>query len=179
MSRVGKSPIDIPEKVQVSMNNDVLLVKGSLGELSLQILPNIMVDIQDNKINILIEKDDKHTRSMHGTTRALINNMIIGVSKGFEIKLLLVGVGYRAKADGNKIKLELGFSHDIEEIMPDGVTVITPTQTEIIVKGFNKQKVGQVAANLRNNYRPPEPYKGKGVRYADEVVIIKETNKKK
>jgi large subunit ribosomal protein L6 len=165
MSRVGKSPVNIPSNVQVSLDNGILTVKGSLGELKLSISEHIEVKIENNQITVSPKSDVKLARSMHGTTRALIQNMITGVSQGFEKKLLLVGVGYRAKADGNKLKLELGFSHDIEEIMPE-------------VKGFDRQKVGQVAANLHNNYRPPEPYKGKGVRYHDEVVIIKETKKK-
>jgi large subunit ribosomal protein L6 len=178
MSRVGKSPIAIPQNVQVSLEGNFLVVKGALGELKLEVSQHVTIEIQDGQVKVIANSDAKQARAMHGTTRALINNMIIGVSQGFERKLNLVGVGYRAKADGNKLKLELGFSHDIEEIMPEGVSVATPTQTEIILKGFDRQKVGQVAANLRNNYRPPEPYKGKGVRYADEVVIIKETKKK-
>ncbi|MFM2344609.1 MAG: hypothetical protein RLZZ210_1220 [Pseudomonadota bacterium] len=178
MSRVGKSPIAIPQNVQVSLEGNILVVKGALGELKLEISAHLSIEIENGQVKVIANSDEKQARAMHGTTRALVSNMIIGVSQGFERKLNLVGVGYRAKADGNKLKLELGFSHDIEEIMPEGVSVTTPTQTEIIVKGFDRQKVGQVAANLRNNYRPPEPYKGKGVRYADEVVIIKETKKK-
>jgi large subunit ribosomal protein L6 len=178
MSRVGKSPVNIPANVQVSLDNGVLTVKGALGELTLPVPEYIEIQIDNNQIKVSPKNETKLARAMHGTMRALIQNMVIGVSQGFEKKLLLVGVGYRAKADGNKLKLELGFSHDIEEVMPEGVTVTTPTPTEIIVKGYNKQKVGQVAANLHNNYRPPEPYKGKGVRYHDEVVIIKETKKK-
>jgi large subunit ribosomal protein L6 len=180
MSRVGKAPISIPQNVQVTLNSGVLIVKGPLGELSLTLSEYIDITVEDGKITVKAKSDIKQARAMHGTTRAIINNMIIGVSKGFERKLLLVGVGYRAKADGNgsKLKLELGFSHDIEEVMPTGVSVTTPTQTEIIIKGYDRQKVGQVAANLRNNYRPPEPYKGKGIRYAEEHVVIKETKKK-
>jgi len=178
MSRVGKSPVNVPQNIQVSIKDNTLIVKGPLGELHLPISEHITIKIENNQVIVSPTSTEKISRAMHGTVRALINNMIIGVSQGFERKLNLVGVGYRAKADGNKLKLELGFSHDIEEIMPEGVSVTTPTQTEIIIKGFDKQKVGQVAANLRNNYRPPEPYKGKGVRYADEVIIIKETKKK-
>ncbi len=178
MSRVGKSPIAIPQNVQVSLEGNNLVVSGVLGELRLEISAHITVQIEDNQIKVIANSQEKQARAMHGTVRALISNMITGVSQGFERKLILVGVGYRAKAEGKKLKLELGFSHDVEESMPEGITVTTPTQTEIIIKGFDRQKVGQVAANLRNNYRPPEPYKGKGVRYADEVVIIKETKKK-
>jgi len=178
MSRVGKSPIAIPQNVQVSLEGKILTVKGSLGELKLEISPHVTVEIENSQIKIIANSEEKQAKAMHGTTRALINNMIIGVSQGFERKLILVGVGYRAKAEGQKLKLELGFSHDIEKIMPEGVSVTTPTQTEIIIKGFDRQKVGQIAANLRNDYRPPEPYKGKGIRNANEKVIIKETKKK-
>jgi len=158
MSRVGKSPVNVPDNVQITIKDNTLIVKGPLGELSLPIAEQITVNIENNQVIISTNSQEKHIRAMHGTLRALINNMVVGVSQGFERKLQLVGVGYRAKAEGNKLKLELGFSHDVEEVMPAGVTITTPTQTEIIVKGFDKQKVGQVAANLRNNYRPPEPY---------------------
>jgi len=178
MSRIGKAPIEIPAGVEVSIVERTVKVKGKLGELSLDLFPTIDVVVEGNQILVSPKNQEKQTKAMHGTTRALIANMVKGVSVGFEIKLTLVGVGYRAKAEGQKIKLELGFSHDVELEMPAGVSVQTPTQTEIIVKGFDRQKVAQIAAKLRNDYRPPEPYKGKGIRYADEVVIIKETKKK-
>ncbi len=180
MSRVGKAPIEIPSNVQVNLVDGVVYVKGGLGELKLHLKSEyVSVVVNGNQIQVSVITDTKHAKQMHGTTRALINNMVLGVSQGFEIKLALVGVGYRAKLDGSKLKLELGFSHDIFVEIPDGVNVTVPTQTEIIVKGKDKHQVGQFAANIRNDYRPPEPYKGKGIRYADEFVAIKETKKKK
>lgn len=178
MSRIGKAPIEIPAGVEVSIVERNVKIKGKLGELSLDLFPTIDLIVEDNQLKVSPKNQEKQSRAMHGTTRALLANMVKGVSVGYEIKLTLVGVGYRAKAEGQVIKLELGFSHDVELEMPAGVSVQTPVQTEIVLKGFDKQKVMQVAAKLRNNYRPPEPYKGKGIRYAGEVVILKETKKK-
>lgn len=177
MSRVGKSPIALPKGVDVTLAGQVLTVKGALGSLTRGINALVNVKIEDGTITFSPADESREANALYGTERALVNNMVTGVSKGFEKKLNLVGVGYRAKAEGNNLKLELGFSHDVIHAMPEGVTATTPTQTEIIIKGVDKQRIGQVAAEVRG-YRPPEPYKGKGVRYADEVVIIKETKKK-
>ena len=152
-------------------------VKGPLGTLSLAITSNVKVEKIDNQLEIKLNEDTRQANAISGTLRALIANMVQGVSKGFERKLTLVGVGYRAQAQGDKLNLTLGFSHPVVHQVPVGVKVETPTQTEIIIKGADKQQVGQVAADVRN-YRPPEPYKGKGVRYADERIVLKETKKK-
>ena len=177
MSRVGKSPVLLPEKVEVTISADLISVKGPLGTLSQAITSNVKVEKIDNHLEIKLNEDTRQANAISGTLRALIANMVQGVSKGFERKLTLVGVGYRAQAQGDKLNLTLGFSHPVVHQVPVGVKVETPTQTEIIIKGADKQLVGQVAADVRK-YRPPEPYKGKGVRYADERIVLKETKKK-
>lgn len=177
MSRVGKSPVMLPEKVEVTIGADLISVKGPLGTLSQAITSNVKVEKIDNRLEIKLNENSRQANAISGTLRALIANMVQGVSKGFERKLTLVGVGYRAQAQGDKLNLTLGFSHPVVHQLPVGVKVETPTQTEIIIKGADKQQVGQVAADVRN-YRPPEPYKGKGVRYADEQIVLKETKKK-
>jgi large subunit ribosomal protein L6 len=177
MSRVGKSPVALPEKVEVTIGADRISVKGPLGTLAQQLTPNVKVEKIENHLEIKVNDNSRQANAISGTTRALIANMVHGVSKGFERKLTLVGVGYRAQAQGDKLNLTLGFSHPVVHQLPQGVKAETPTQTEIILKGADKQLVGQVAADVRN-YRPPEPYKGKGVRYADERIVLKETKKK-
>jgi large subunit ribosomal protein L6 len=170
-------PVQIPGGVEITIGDGEVAVKGPLGTLKQSVPGNVALRRDGN--NVLVDRSDDSIGSdaMSGTLRALVANMVHGVSKGFERKLTLVGVGYRAQAQGDKLNLTLGFSHPVVHQMPKGVKVETPTQTEILVKGLDKQQVGQVAAEIRA-YRPPEPYKGKGVRYADEVVIIKETKKK-
>ncbi len=177
MSRVGKSPVVLPEKVEVTIAADQISVKGPLGTLSQSIMPNVKVEKIENRLEIKLNDNSRQANAISGTLRALIANMVHGVSRGFEKKLNLVGVGYRAQAQGDKLNLTLGFSHPVVHSLPKGVKAETPTQTEIIIKGADKQQVGQVAADVRN-YRPPEPYKGKGVRYADERIVLKETKKK-
>jgi len=177
MSRVGNSPVALPEKVEVMIGVDRISVKGPLGTLAQQLTPNVKVEKVENHLEIKVNDNSRQANAISGTTRALIANMVHGVSKGFERKLNLVGVGYRAQAQGDKLNLTLGFSHPVIHQLPQGVKAETPTQTEIILKGADKQLVGQVAADVRN-YRPPEPYKGKGVRYADERIVLKETKKK-
>jgi large subunit ribosomal protein L6 len=177
MSRVGNSPVTLPEKVEVTIGVDRISVKGPLGTLAQQLTPNVKVEKIENHLEIKVNDNTRQANAISGTTRALIANMVHGVSKGFERKLTLVGVGYRAQAQGDKLNLTLGFSHPVIHQLPQGVKAETPTQTEIILKGADKQLVGQVAADVRN-YRPPEPYKGKGVRYADERIVLKETKKK-
>jgi len=176
MSRVGKSPIAL-EGAEVALSDDRITVKGPLGTITQA--ANRLVKVVNDNGTLKIEPVDesREANAMSGTMRALIANMVNGVTKGFERKLTLVGVGYRAQAQGDKLNLSLGFSHPVVHQMPEGVKAETPTQTEIVIKGINKQQVGQVAAEVRG-YRPPEPYKGKGVRYANEVVILKETKKK-
>ena len=176
MSRVANNPINIPDNVQVSIAPELITVKGPLGELSQELKGDVKIENAESVLTFSALKETKHSKAMSGTLRALVNNMVIGVSAGFEKKLTLVGVGYRASAQGNKINLELGFSHPISHQLPDGVTAQTPSQTEIVLKSSNKQVIGQVAAEIRA-YRPPEPYKGKGVRYSDEHVVIKESKK--
>ncbi len=177
MSRVGKSPVALPEKVEVTIGVDRISVKGPLGTLAQQLTPNVKVEKIENRLEIKVNDNSRQANAISGTLRALIANMVHGVSRGFERKLTLVGVGYRAQAQGDKLNLTLGFSHPVVHQLPQGVKAETPTQTEIIIKGADKQQVGQVAADVRN-YRPPEPYKGKGVRYADERIVLKETKKK-
>jgi large subunit ribosomal protein L6 len=177
VSRVAKNPVPVPANVQVSIKDGLIEVKGALGTLSRQFGNEVSLDFSNNQVVCKAAADNAVSRSMSGTARALINGMVIGVSKGFEKKLNLVGVGYRAAAAGDKLNLTLGFSHPVVHLMPPGIKAETPTQTEIIIKGADKQKVGQIAAEVRA-YRPPEPYKGKGVRYSDEVVSLKETKKK-
>lgn len=176
MSRVANNPINIPENVEVKISSDSVNVKGPLGELNQHLTGDVKISETDKVLNFSAVKQTKHSKAMSGTIRALVNNMIQGVSKGFEKKLTLIGVGYKASAQGNKLNLELGFSHSITHNLPDGVSAQTPSQTEIVLKSSNKQIIGQVAAEIRA-YRPPEPYKGKGVRYFDEQVVIKEAKK--
>ena len=175
MSRIGNFPIPLPPKVEVTLVPGEITVKGPLGSLSRKHAETITIEKDGEQLVFKAGNDE--ARAMQGTLRALVANMVKGVTQGFEKKLSLVGVGYRAQAAGDKINLSLGFSHPVVHAMPKGVKVETPVQTEIIVKGIDKQQVGQVAAEIRA-YRPPEPYKGKGVRYADERVVIKETKKK-
>ncbi|NDV11519.1 MULTISPECIES: 50S ribosomal protein L6 [Crenobacter] len=177
MSRVAKNPVAIPAGVEVKFTAEEIVVKGPIGTLSTALCADVDVKLDNNELTFAAKSDSKFARSMSGTLRALLNNMVTGVSKGFERKLQLVGVGYRAQAQGDAVNLSLGFSHPVVHKMPAGVKVETPSQTEILIKGADKQQVGQVAAEIRA-YRSPEPYKGKGVRYADEVVVLKETKKK-
>jgi large subunit ribosomal protein L6 len=177
MSRVAKSPVTIPAGVEVKINGQDLTIKGDKGTLSLDV--NVLVEVKqaDNTLLFSVRSEQKEAWALAGTTRALVNNMVKGVTSGFEKKLELNGVGYRAKATGNILNLTLGFSHPVDYELPEGITVETPTQTEILLKGIDKQRIGQVAAEIRA-FRPPEPYKGKGVRYSNESVRRKEAKKK-
>lgn len=177
MSRVAKNPISLPAGVDLNLSGNAITIKGSKGSLTHKIHPAVEVAKDGNVIKIALRNGQEEHDAQAGTARALINNMVTGVSKGFERKLTLVGVGYRAQAQGKELNLSLGYSHPIKYKMPEGITVETPSQTEIVIKGIDKQLVGQVAAEIRA-FRPPEPYKGKGVRYADEVIILKEGKKK-
>ncbi len=177
MSRVANNPITIPNGVEVKKNGMMMLVKGVNGEMMHQLHNSVDLEIKDNQIKVTWDQSDRQAKAQAGTARAIVNNMITGVSHGFEKKLTLIGVGYRAQVKGKKLNLTLGFSHPIDYEIPEGVTIETPSQTEIIVKGKDKQQVGAVSAKIRS-YRPPEPYKGKGVRYADEYVVRKEAKKK-
>jgi large subunit ribosomal protein L6 len=177
MSRVAKRPVAIPKGVQVTMAEGSVMVKGPKGGSSFKIPDNVGVEQRDGSLQIVQHSEAYGVNALAGTTRALIANMCRGVSEGFERKLTLVGVGYRAAAKGKTLGLTLGFSHPVDYAVPEGITVETPSQTEIVVKGVDKQLVGQVAADIRA-FRPPESYKGKGVRYADEQVVIKESKKK-
>ena len=177
MSRVGKAPIALPKGAEVNVAAGVLSIKGPLGTLSQPIHSLVKVNVAEGTLTFEPADESREANALQGTMRALAANMVKGVTTGFERKLNLVGVGYRAQLQGSALKLQLGFSHDVIHEMPEGVKAETPTQTEIVIKGADKQKVGQVAAEVRA-YRPPEPYKGKGVRYADERVILKETKKK-
>jgi len=177
MSRVAKMPISLAAAVEATISAEKISVKGPQGSLSLPLTGQVVIKNENNTLTFTPSDDSRESVAMSGTVRALVNNMVVGVSQGFEKKLSLVGVGYRAQAQGDKLNLSLGFSHPIVHQMPAGVKCETPTQTEILIKGIDRQKVGQVAAEVRA-YRSPEPYKGKGVRYADEDVVIKETKKK-
>ena len=177
MSRIAKAPVTIPKGVDVKLTGNNMTVKGSKGQLSFDFNPVVGITVADNVIQMQWDKDNKDSIAQAGTARAIANSMVIGVSDGFEKKLTLIGVGYRAQAKGNVLSLSLGYSHPVDFEVPAGITVETPSQTEILVKGSDKQQVGQVAAKIRA-YRPPEPYKGKGVRYADEKVAKKEAKKK-
>lgn len=177
MSRVAKNPIALPKGVDVSLSPESISIKGPKGVLDLRRNGDVDIVQEDGSLSFRPANDDSRHWAMAGTMRALVNNMVIGVSSGFERKLELVGVGYRAQAQGNKLNLTLGFSHPVEYPVPQGITIETPTQTEILVKGSDKQKVGQVAADIRA-YRPPEPYKGKGIKYANEKILRKEAKKK-
>lgn len=177
MSRVAKSPIAVPAGVEVKQSGPVLTVKGTKGELKVELNPLVKVVVDAGFAKVEPATESQQAWAMAGTFRALVNNMVVGVSKGFERKLELVGVGYRAQAKGSSISLALGFSHPVEYALPAGVTAETPSQTEIVLRSADKQLLGQVAANVRS-FRPPEPYKGKGVRYSDETVLRKEAKKK-
>ena len=177
MSRVAKSPVGVPSGVEVKIAGQDLSVKGPKGSMALNVHPTVEVVQDAGELKVAPKGETKDAWAMAGTTRALVNNMVIGVSSGFERKLELVGVGYRAQAKGKVLDLNLGFSHPVNYSVPDGVKVETPSPTEILVTGYDKQKVGQVAAEIRS-FRPPEPYKGKGVRYSDEHVVRKEAKKK-
>ena len=177
MSRVGKMPVTIPAGVDVSINQDQISVKGTGGALS--IASNLLVNINNDsgKLTFIPANESREANAMSGTMRQLVNNMVTGVTKGFEKKLNLVGVGYKAAAQGTKLNLAVGYSHPVNIEMPAGIKVETPAPTEIIIKGADRQRVGQIAAEIRA-VRPPEPYKGKGIRYSDEKITIKETKKK-
>ena len=177
MSRVANNPVIIPEKVDVMLNATEISVKGPLGTLSHKLTQNVLVQRVENRLEFKVNDNSNLANAMSGTLRALVSNMVTGVSKGFEKRLALVGVGYRAQAQGDKLNLTLGFSHPVVHQLPKGVKAEPPTQTEIIIKGADRQQVGQVAAEMRA-YRSPEPYKGKGVRYVGEQIVLKETKKK-
>jgi large subunit ribosomal protein L6 len=177
MSRIGNFPVELPTNVEVLLSASEISVKGPLGTLKQALSAQIKVEKVENHLEVKVANDSNAANAMSGTVRALVANMVRGVTKGYEKKLLLVGVGYRAQAQGDKLNLTLGFSHPVVHQMPSGIKVETPTQTEILIKGIDKQVVGQVAAEVRA-YRRPEPYKGKGVRYSDETVVLKETKKK-
>jgi len=177
MSRIAKYPVELPKGVEANISAGQITVKGPLGTLTQSLTGDVAIHQNEGKLTFAVLNDSRHANAMSGTIRALVNNMVTGVSKGFERKLTLVGVGYRASVSGEGVKLQLGFSHDVVHPLPAGIKAECPTQTEIVIKGSDKQVVGQVAAEIRA-YREPEPYKGKGVRYADERVIIKETKKK-
>ena len=177
MSRIGKMPVSIPEGVDVAINNGTINIKGTGGALSLA--QNALVSIVNNAgaLTFAPANESREANAMTGTMRQLVNNMVVGVTKGFEKKLTLIGVSYKAAASGNKLNLAVGYSHPVNKDMPTGITVATPLPTEIIIKGADRQRVGQIAAEIRA-IRPPEPYKGKGIRYSDEKITIKETKKK-
>jgi len=177
MSRVGKMPIAVPQGVDVAITADQITVKGANGSLSRALNPLVSIKNDAGKLSFVPANDSAAADAMSGTMRALVANMVGGVSKGFEKKLSLVGVGYRAQAQGQKLNLQVGYSHPVVKEMPAGIKVTTPTQTEIVITGPDRQTVGQVAAEVRA-FRPPEPYKGKGIRYVGERVVIKETKKK-
>ena len=176
MSRIANNPITIPSGVDVNIVGSMVTVKGNKGELSHNVHPLVKVEQEDNVLKTTVNNDSKSANALSGTTRALIQNLVTGVTEGFERKLDIVGVGYRAAVSGKVLNLTLGFSHPVAFDIPEGISIETPSQTEIIIKGSDKQQVGQVAANIRR-YRPPEPYKGKGVRYSDERIIRKEAKK--
>ena len=177
MSRIANSPVEVPGGVEIKLDDSSIKVKGAKGTLEFNLDNNVEIKQDGNVLSFSAKSNAKHARAMAGTTRALINNMVHGVNKGFEKKLLLQGVGYRAKAAGSKLSLSLGFSHPVDYVLPEGVKADTPSQTEIVLTSADKQLLGQVAAEIRA-FRPPEPYKGKGVRYADEYVRRKEAKKK-
>ena len=177
MSRVGKMPVTVPQGVDVSINNTQISVKGTGGTLSIAANALVKVVNEAGQVTFAPANESREANAMSGTLRQLVNNMVTGVTKGFEKKLTLVGVGYKAAAQGSKLNLSVGFSHPVNKDMPEGIKVETPAATEIIIKGADRQRVGQVAAEIRA-IRPPEPYKGKGIRYSDEKITIKETKKK-
>ena len=177
MSRIGKMPIPVPKGAEIQIGPEQITVKGPLGTLTQALTPAAGVVREGDQLLVKPGDESVGANAMSGTLRAVVANMVTGVTKGFERRLTLVGVGYRAQAQGSSINLSLGFSHPVVHTLPEGIKAETPTQTEIVIRGASKQKVGQVAAEVRG-YRPPEPYKGKGVRYADEKVVLKETKKK-
>jgi large subunit ribosomal protein L6 len=177
MSRIGKMPVTIPAGVEVAVSEQQVSVKGAGGSLTLAQNGLVKVTSEGGKLSFAAANDSREADALSGTYRQLVNNMVIGVSKGFEKKLTLLGVGFKAQAQGAKLNLVVGYSHPVNKDMPQGITVATPTPTEIVIKGADRQRVGQIAAEIRA-IRPPEPYKGKGIRYADEKVAIKETKKK-
>ena len=176
MSRVAKNPINIPDNVELQIKDNIVMVKGDKGELEFELPLSVNLNIEENILTVQYDEADQKSVALAGTSRALVNNMIIGVTDGFEKKLELIGVGYRAKASGKLLELTLGFSHPVKYQLPEDVEVETPSQTEVVLKSHNKQLLGQVAAEIRS-FRPPEPYKGKGVRYSDEQVKRKEAKK--
>ncbi len=173
MSRIGKKPVEIPSGVTVELDGHTMTVKGPKGELTRELSPMVNIEIEDNSVNVTRPNDQKEYRSMHGTTRSVVANMIEGVSTGFKKELELVGVGYRAQKQGSKLVLNVGLSHPVEFEPEEGVSVEVPSNTQIIVEGYNKEKVGELAANIRS-VRPPEPYKGKGIKYVGERILRKE-----
>jgi len=177
MSRIAKNPVLIPKGVEITLNDQDVSVKGAKGQMDFTVHSLVGVAVNDGQVSFDTRDTSKAASALSGTTRAVIQNMVTGVSEGFQKKLELVGVGYRAQAQGKVLNLTLGFSHPVSYPLPEGVTAETPSQTEIIIKGIDKQRVGQVAAEIRA-YRPPEPYKGKGVKYSDEVIVRKEAKKK-
>jgi large subunit ribosomal protein L6 len=177
MSRIAKVPVELPQGVEFNLSGTTLSVKGGKGSLSMELNSEVELKQEDKTLTVGPRSGSRFATAMAGTTRALIANMVEGVKNGFEKKLELKGVGYRAQAQGNKLNLTLGFSHPVVYTVPEGISIETPSQTEVIIRGTDKQKVGQAAAEIRR-YRPPEPYKGKGVRYSDERVVIKEAKKK-
>jgi large subunit ribosomal protein L6 len=177
MSRIAKSPVELPQGTEFKLEGNVVTIKGSKGALSLDLNSEVELIEEDGSLKVAPRSGSRFAMAVTGTTRALLANMVQGVNEGFERKLELVGVGYRAQAQGSKLNLTLGFSHPVVYDMPEGVSVETPSQSEIVIRGSDKQKVGQAAAEIRR-FRPPEPYKGKGVRYSDERVQLKEAKKK-
>jgi len=177
MSRIAKVAVELPNGVDFQQAGNVVTIKGAKGALSMALNSEVLVEQQERSLQVTPRSRSKFAIAMSGTTRAILANMVAGVNKGFERKLELVGVGYRAQAQGNKLNLTLGFSHPVVYAVPAGVSIETPSQTEIVIKGTDKQQLGQVAAEIRR-FRPPEPYKGKGVRYANERVVLKEAKKK-
>lgn len=177
MSRIGKMPVAVPQGVDVAIKENQISVKGTGGTLSLANNAMVKVEHKDGKLTFVPVDDSRQANAMSGTMRQLVNNMVVGVTKGFEKKLNLVGVGFKAAAQGTKLNLQVGYSHPVNIEMPQGITVTTATPTEIVIKGSDRQRVGQIAAEVRA-VRPPEPYKGKGIRYSDEKIVIKETKKK-
>jgi large subunit ribosomal protein L6 len=177
MSRIAKNPISLPGGTEVTINEDLIVAKGPNGQLTMNKHPLVSINQEDGWLNVAANDETTQARAMSGTTRALLSNIVTGVSTGFEKKLSIIGVGYRAQVQGKNLNLSLGFSHPVNYPIPEGITIEAPSQTELVVKGADKQKVGQVAAEIRQ-FRPPEPYKGKGVRYTDEYVVRKQAKKK-
>jgi len=177
MSRVARMPVPVPKGVEINLAAELISVKGPLGTLNHRVNPKVRITREGDELRFAAADESREASALSGTFRALVSNMVTGVTKGFERKLALVGTGYRAQAQGTNLNLSLGFSHPVVYRLPEGVKAETPTQTEILIKGSDRQRVGQVAAEIRG-YRPPEPYKGKGVRYSDETVALKEVKKK-